>query len=59
MTARAGKVLCAECDREVDELLTIAERWRWWSDGCGQLLVFCPACSKREFGHMAGARFAP
>jgi hypothetical protein len=34
-----------------DERFTIAEHWTWWSDGCGQLLAFCPECAEREFGH--------
>ncbi len=28
--------------REVDELTAITERWGYWSDGCGELLPFCP-----------------
>jgi hypothetical protein len=42
-------VRCTECHREVDEFTAIAERSRYWSDGCGELLPFCPECSKREF----------
>ncbi len=39
----------AECDREVDEFTAIADRWGFWSDGCGELVPFCPECAKREF----------
>lgn len=46
-----GRIRCAECCREADELLTIKDQWTWWSDGCGELLPFCPECAKREFGH--------
>jgi hypothetical protein len=43
-------VCCAECACEADERFTIAERWSWWSDGCGALVPFCPGCAVREFG---------
>jgi hypothetical protein len=36
--SEAVAVRCTECGREVDELLTIAERWTWWSDEYG---TFC------------------
>jgi len=26
----------------VDEFTAIADRWGFWSDGCGELLPFCP-----------------
>ena len=42
-------IRCSECHREVDEFLAIAERWGYWSDGCGELLPFCPECATREF----------
>jgi hypothetical protein len=28
--------------REVDEFTAIAEKWRYWSDGVGELVPFCP-----------------
>jgi hypothetical protein len=40
---------CSECHRDVDEFTAIAERWGFWSDGCGELLPYCPECAKREF----------
>ncbi len=33
-----------KCGREVNELNAITERWGYWSDGCGELLPFCPEC---------------
>jgi len=42
-------IRCSECRREVDEFSAIADRWGFWSDGCGELLPFCPACARREF----------
>jgi hypothetical protein len=40
---------CEECGREVDEFTALAGRWGYWSDGCGELLPFCPECADREF----------
>ena len=40
---------CSECHREVDEFTAIAENWRYWSDGTGELVPFCPECARREF----------
>jgi hypothetical protein len=39
----------------VNEFTAISERWGYWSDGCGELLPFCPECSGREFAHDAPA----
>jgi hypothetical protein len=39
----------AECRCEVDEFTAIAEGWRYFSDGCGDLTPFCPECATREF----------
>jgi hypothetical protein len=50
-----SSIYCAECQRTVDELTAIAERWRYWSDGCGELLAYCPACAEREFSPDAPA----
>lgn len=57
-----GGVRCEGCRRAVDEFTAIAERWGYWSDGCGELLPFCPDCARREFapdadasGRMSGA----
>ena len=49
------KISCAECGREVDEFTAIAEKWRFWSDGVGGLLPFCPECARREFATDAAA----
>jgi len=51
-------VRCPECRREVDEFTAIAERWGYWSDGCGDPLAVCPECSKREFASDAPASAA-
>jgi hypothetical protein len=48
-------IRCTECRREVDELTAIAEHWGYWSDGCGELLPFCPDCANREFADDAPA----
>lgn len=48
-------VRCSECKREVDEFTAISERLGYWSDGCGDLLVFCPECARREFADDAPA----
>jgi hypothetical protein len=39
----------------VDEFTAIAERWGHRSDGCGELLAFCPKCARREFAPEAPA----
>ncbi len=48
-----------ECGREVDEFTAIAEWWGYWSDGCGELLPFCPECARREFAPDAPASLPP
>jgi hypothetical protein len=35
--------------RDVDEFTALAERWSYWSDGCGELLPFCPERARGEF----------
>ena len=47
----AAGIRCAECGRAVNELTSITERWRHWSDGVGELHPFCPECAAREFGY--------
>ena len=39
----------------MDELTALAERWGFWSDGCSDLLPFCPECRRREFAPDAPA----
>jgi hypothetical protein len=53
-----GTIRCSECDRSVDEFTAIAERSGYWSDGCGELLPFCPQCAEREFTPDASASAA-
>ncbi len=48
-----GTILCTECGREVDKFTAIKDRWGYWSDGCGELLPFCPECASREFAPAA------
>lgn len=33
-----------------------SERWRYFSDGQGELVLFCPECPEREFGVDNSAR---
>jgi hypothetical protein len=40
-----GVVRCSDCRRAVDEFTAIVERWGFRSDGCGELLPFCPECA--------------
>jgi hypothetical protein len=48
-------IRCEQCGREVDEFTAIKERWGYWSDGCGELLAYCPECARREFASDARA----
>jgi hypothetical protein len=48
-------ISCSECHREVDESTAIDECWGYWSDGCGELMPFCPECASREFAPDARA----
>jgi len=49
---------CTECKWAVDELTAIAEGWRYYSDGCDDLLPYCPACATHEFADDAPASAA-
>jgi NAD-dependent SIR2 family protein deacetylase len=49
------EIRCSECHREVEESTAIKERWGFWSDGCGELLPYCPECALREFARDASA----
>ena len=49
-----GAVRCSECDRAVDEVTTIAERWLYYSDG-RDVYPYCPICAEREFAEDAPA----
>jgi hypothetical protein len=37
---------CTECKNKVDEFTAIAEGWGYYSDGCGDLMPFCPECAR-------------
>ena len=49
-TDKPAAVRCVECGREADEEKAEREGWRFFSDGAGELLPFCPDCAEREFG---------
>ena len=42
-------VACANCGQHVAEADAEAAGWRFWSDGVGELHLFCEICSAREF----------
>jgi hypothetical protein len=44
---------CAECGRVPREAENADDDWRAFSDGIGELHVFCPECAEREFGNSA------
>jgi hypothetical protein len=48
--ADVGDPVCAECGRKPRQDESAADQWRCYSDGAGELIVFCPECSEREFG---------
>jgi hypothetical protein len=41
---------CVECGREPRADENADDEWRAYSDGVGELIVFCPECARREFG---------
>ncbi len=53
--AEPGSLTCANCSTTVPELDAEAAGWRYWSDGVGELLPFCPVCAEREFAPDAPA----
>ena len=44
---------CANCGRKPREDENPDDEWRVYSDGLGELHVFCPECWEREFGRPA------
>ncbi len=46
--ALSTRISCAECDLEVDEFAAVAA-WRYFHDGTGELVPYCPDCAAREF----------
>ena len=49
--ARANEPLvCAKCGRAPLPEEAADDSWRAYSDGVGELIVFCPECAGREFG---------
>jgi hypothetical protein len=45
----AERLVCAECGQVPDADENAADEWRAYSDGVGELHVFCPDCAEREF----------
>jgi hypothetical protein len=43
--AAVGDLVCAECGRKPRESENAADEWRAYSDGAGELHVFCPECA--------------
>lgn len=41
-------IRCALCQRSVHEFTASLEGWHYWSDGAGELIPFCPDCSRPE-----------
>ncbi len=35
------------------EVTGVTGQWGFWSDGCGELLPFCPECARRELARDA------
>ena len=46
---------CANCSTTILERDAEAAGWRYWSDGVGELHLFCAACAEREFSPDAPA----
>ncbi len=44
--------VCAECGRSPSRHEDAEDSWRAYSDGVGELHVFCPECAEREFGRI-------
>jgi hypothetical protein len=55
VTADDETLRCKECGRLPRPDENAADEWRDYSDGVGELLVFCPECAAREFGDKADA----
>lgn len=48
-------VVCSNCGRRIREAEAKKLGWRYWSDGIGELHLFCPDCAAREFSPNAPA----
>jgi len=55
--AEPGSLTCANCAGTILECDAQAVGWRFWSDGVGELHLFCPTCAYREFAPNAPASF--
>ena len=51
LAARSDEpLMCAECGRKPRPDENAEDEWRAYSDGVGELVVFCPECAECEFG---------
>ena len=50
---------CANCADTISEDYAEVAGWRYWSDGLGELHLFCEICSAREFAAHAPRRPMP
>jgi hypothetical protein len=48
--AEEAPLRCADCGRKPRRDENADNEWRAYSDGAGELIVFCPECAEREFG---------
>jgi len=53
--APTGQLACVNCAATIDEGEAKDAGWRYWSDGVGELHLFCQACAEIEFGADAPA----
>ena len=51
----AEELACANCAVTIPEDYEEVAGWRYWSDGLGELHLFCEICSAREFSADAPA----
>jgi hypothetical protein len=52
-------LICAECGCEPRADENALDEWRAYSDGAGELIVFCPGCAEREFATPPDERLRP
>jgi hypothetical protein len=47
-------ILCEKCGRTIEPDEARAAGWRYWANGLGELLPFCPRCAERRVEHRPG-----
>ena len=47
---------CANCGRLSAPEENPDDQWRVYSDGVGELHIFCPECAAREFDNLSAPR---